>query len=168
MDKKILVTYATYYGATANVARAIAETVASRGYSVEVSTVKEVQNLNQYEAVIVGSAIRGGKIHDDTFHFIKDHKADLGRIPVAYFVCCMTMGEEDPETRYQAETYLAEVFNKISTVKPISLGFFGSIYEYKHMEWLARLVDKAINSQEGEYHTWETVIHWNENVAETN
>lgn len=167
MENKILVTFATYYGATGNVAKAIADTIASRGYAVDVLPIRDVHDFEGYQAVIVGSAIRGGKIHDDSYRFIKDHADELDKIPLAYFVCCMTMGEENPETRYQAEAYLAEVFNKISNIKPISLGFFGSIHEYKHMEWLAQLIDRAIRSPEGEYRNWETIIHWHDDLAGT-
>lgn len=167
MEMKILVTFATYYGATGNVAKAVADTITSKGYSVDVLPIKDVHSIEEYQAVVIGSAIRGGRIHEDTYRFIKDHIPELEKVPVAYFVCCMTMGEENPETRYQAETYLAEVFNKISDVKPVSLGFFGSVHEYKHMEWLARLVDKAVQSPGEEYKKWETVIHWHDDLAGT-
>lgn len=167
MEKKILVTYATYYGATGAVAKAIADTIASRGYSVDVLPVKDVQKIDEYQAVVVGSAIRGGRIHEDTFRFIKDHTTELAAVPVAYYVCCMTMGEEEPETRFQAETYLAEVFNKFSDIKPICLGFFGSVYEYKHMEWLSGLLDKAIQTPGHDYQKWETVIHWSDDGTGT-
>ena len=41
MDNRILVTYATRAGSTAEVAAAIAETLAARGYAVDVKPVKE-------------------------------------------------------------------------------------------------------------------------------
>lgn len=167
MDKKVLVTYATYYGTTRDVAQAIAKTVAEHGFSVDVVSAREAHEATSYDAVIVGSAVRGGKIHDDVLHFLENHEAELSKIPVAYFVCCMTMHDDNPETRYHAEGYLAEVFNKVSKVKPISIGFFGGVLEMKRLDWLARLVVKALRAPEGDYRNWDAIIHWSEAVAES-
>lgn len=167
MDKKVLVAYATYYGTTKDVAQAIAKTIAEHGYSVDVCPAKDVQNVAGYDSVIIGSAVRGGKIHDDALHFLEDNEAVLSKIPVAYFVCCMTMHDDNPETRYQAEGFLAEVFNKVSKIKPISIGYFGGVLEMKRLDWLARLVVKALRAPEGDYRNWDAIIHWSEEVAES-
>ena len=60
MNDRILVTYATRAGSTAEVAAACAETLAARGYAVDVKPVKEKTQLTGYSAVVLGSAIRMG------------------------------------------------------------------------------------------------------------
>ena len=47
MNNRILVTYATRAGSTAEVAAAIAETLAARGYAVDVKPVKEKPHGNR-------------------------------------------------------------------------------------------------------------------------
>jgi menaquinone-dependent protoporphyrinogen oxidase len=167
MEKNVLVTYATYYGTTREVAQSIAKTVGEHHCTVDVIPAHEVKDVSPYHAVIVGSAIRGGKIHNDVLHFLEDHETELTNIPVAYFVCCMTMHDDNPEARYQAEGYLAEVFNKVSKIKPISIGFFGGVLEMQRLDWLARLVVKALRAPEGDYRNWDAIIHWSEEIAES-
>ena len=58
------------------------------------------------------------------------------------------------------------MFNKISEVKPISIGYFGGVLELKRLDWLARLVVKALRAPEGDYRNWAAIIHWSEEVAE--
>lgn len=58
MNQRILVTYATRAGSTAEVAAAIGESLAARGYAVEVKSVKEKPGVAGYSAVVLGSAIR--------------------------------------------------------------------------------------------------------------
>src|SRR3990170_7597476 len=121
MDKKILVAYATYYGTTGEVAKAIGMTFSEHGYSTDVLPAAEVKDVTAYRAVVVGSAVQGGKIHNDVLHFLEDHEADLSQVPVAYFVCCMTMHDDTPDTRYMAEGYLAEGFKKGAKKKTIKI-----------------------------------------------
>lgn len=166
MDKKILVAYATYYGTTGEVAKAIGKTFSEHGYATDVLPAAEVKDVAPYSAVVVGSAVQGGKIHNDVLHFLEDHEADLSQIPVAYFVCCMTMHDDNPDTRYMAEGYLAEVFNKVSKVRPISIGYFGGVLELKRLNWLARIVVKALRAPEGDYRNWDAIIHWSEEIAD--
>ena len=38
--------------------------------------------------------------------------------------------------------------------------------ELKRLDWLARLVVKALRAPEGDYRNWDAIIHWSEEVAE--
>jgi menaquinone-dependent protoporphyrinogen oxidase len=62
MNDKILVTYATATGSTAEVAQAVAKTVSGDNGAVDVLTVKQVEDLSPYRAIVVGTAIRNGRV----------------------------------------------------------------------------------------------------------
>lgn len=60
-NDKILVTYASRAGFTAEVAQAIGKTLRENGLGVDVFPMQEVANLSAYRAVVAGSTIRAAK-----------------------------------------------------------------------------------------------------------
>jgi menaquinone-dependent protoporphyrinogen oxidase len=162
MQKKVLIAYATYYGSTAEVAQAVAERIRALGAEVDVHPVKEVRDLSPYQAVMLGSAIRGGKIHPAAQKFLERNEDALSKLPVAYFVCCMTAREKSEDTRLKVESYLVETLNRTPKIKPISTGFFAGKLEYSKLEWLARLMLKALNAPEGDFRNWQEIRDWAE------
>ncbi|TAL26416.1 MAG: flavodoxin, partial [Nitrospirae bacterium] len=57
MDNKILVAYATKYGATAEIAEKIGQVLRDAGFSVDVMIVHSIKDFDSYDAVVLGSAV---------------------------------------------------------------------------------------------------------------
>src|SRR3990172_12556259 len=91
MSNKILVTYASRIGSTAEVAEAIGQTLAESGAQVEVLPMQDVKDLAPYQAVVAGSAIRGGEWLPEAMQFVQTHQAALDQKPFAAFLVCMTL-----------------------------------------------------------------------------
>jgi menaquinone-dependent protoporphyrinogen oxidase len=53
---RVLVTAATKYGSTTEIARAIGDVLAERGFDTTVLPPEEVGSIEEYDAVILGSA----------------------------------------------------------------------------------------------------------------
>ena len=58
MTKQLLVAYATGAGSTAEVADAIGEVLGAEDVPVDVTHVRQVEDLEPYTAVVVGSSVR--------------------------------------------------------------------------------------------------------------
>jgi menaquinone-dependent protoporphyrinogen oxidase len=58
MDKKILVAYVSRTGSTAEVAGKVGEILRNREFDVDVAEVGDVGSLDEYQSVIIGSAIQ--------------------------------------------------------------------------------------------------------------
>ena len=61
MEIRILVTYASKYGATAEIAEKIGQLLRQEDLQADVLPVNRVGNLTQYKAVIIGSAVYIGR-----------------------------------------------------------------------------------------------------------
>ncbi len=57
---KVLVTAASRYGSTAEIAEAICDVLKSRGFEVTVATPENVAALSEFDAVVLGSAVYMG------------------------------------------------------------------------------------------------------------
>ena len=68
---QILVLYATHTGSTVGVSSAIGETLGTLGFSVDVKPVKENPSTIGYQAVVIGSAVNGGKWLPEAVAFVK-------------------------------------------------------------------------------------------------
>jgi menaquinone-dependent protoporphyrinogen oxidase len=58
---KVLVAYASKYGATAGIAEAIAATLRQEGLEADARPAQEVRDLGGYRAVVLGSPVYMGR-----------------------------------------------------------------------------------------------------------
>ena len=81
----VLVAYASKRGSTAEIARAIAETLREAGLSVDCTAVGEVDGLDRYGAVVLGSAVYIKRWRRDAKHFLRKHNKELSQRPLWVF-----------------------------------------------------------------------------------
>ena len=95
MNKNILVTYASKYGATKEIAEKIGEVLRQAGLQADVFPVDGIRDLTPYKAVILGSAVYIGKWHKEAAAFLQTNEKILADRPVWLFSSGPT-GEGDP------------------------------------------------------------------------
>jgi menaquinone-dependent protoporphyrinogen oxidase len=128
MTNKILVTYASRAGSTAGVAEAIGKTLTENGAQVDVLSMKEVNDLSQYRAVVAGSAIRGAKWLPEAMQFMQTHQSALSQKPFASFMVCITLAMANGE-KYRSG--LAEWMQPVRALaRPVSEGYFAGTLDF--------------------------------------
>jgi menaquinone-dependent protoporphyrinogen oxidase len=184
---RILVTYATMAGSTADVAQAVGEEMAKSGLQVDVLPISGVKDLKVYDGVVVGGPMIMGW-HRDAIRFLKRHRDAFQHIPLAVFVMAMSLTEtgetskgdvpvyvdeklaKPPEKegslsfreRYaRLSNYLQPIIAATRPIKPVSIGVFAGRLEYGRLKWWAVLFAMLIiRAPAGERRNWEAIRSW--------
>jgi menaquinone-dependent protoporphyrinogen oxidase len=131
VSNKILVTYASRTGSTAEVAEAIGKTLGASGAQVDVVPMKDVKDLAPYRAVVAGSAIRKSKWLPEAEQFVKTHRATLAQKPFAEFTVCITLAMSNTEQYRAAVAKWVEPVRAL--LQPLSEGFFAGMLDFTKM-----------------------------------
>lgn len=159
---KVLVTYASRLGSTAGVAQAIGKTLAESGVEVDVRPIQDVQDVAQYQAVVAGSAVRGGEWLPEAMQFVQTHRATLNQKPFATFLVCMTLAISNGKYREHVTTWLAPVR---TLVKPVSQGFFAGALDISKISSLGDRIKFRLSVamgvwKEGDQRDWNAIRAW--------
>ncbi len=157
MEKRVLVTYATYAGSTVEVAAAIGEVLAETGIPVDVLPVTDITAMDDYRMVVVGSPIHSGEWLPAAMDFVKAHNIALRAMPVAYFTLALRLRDNKEETRQSIMTIL----NPIRVLaQSVSVGLFAGKMDYSKLSPIMRLVIQTKGLPEGDFRDWDAIRSW--------
>jgi len=126
MSDSVLVTYATRYGSTQEVAEKVAATLRESGLAVDVQPAKQVRSLAGYRAVVLGAPLYIGSWLKDAQRFLPQHQAALEKLPVALFSLGPTRADEGlAEVRASLDAQVG----KYPWLKPVAVELFGGKYD---------------------------------------
>lgn len=185
--KRVLVAYATMAGSTADVAKTVGEELGKSGAQVDVLPLDQVTDLAPYDGVVVGAPMIMGW-HRSALSFLKRHRADFQRIPLAVFVTAMSLtqtgetsvdgmsitvdaklprppdieGKLKFKERYaRLANYIRPILKATRPVMPVSLGVFGGRLEYGRLKWWAVLFAMLIiQAPAGDRRNWDAIRAW--------
>lgn len=184
--KRVLVTYATMAGSTAEVAAAIAEVLQEKGLTVDVAPMSEVRSLAGYDGVVAGGPMIMGW-HRQARGFLRRFRREWARVPPAVFVTAATLTatpgiHDDPTVfvdpglprppaqpgrlsfreRYaRLPHYLGPIYAAARPARPSAVGFFGGRLEFGRLKWWAVLfVALIVRAPAGDRRDWEAIRGW--------
>lgn len=166
--KKVLVAYHSFCGSTGGVAAAIGKTLCQRGFAVDVRQIESVTDIKPYQAVVVGSAVRSASWWPEAIEFVDGYKEALGHMPVAYFLTCLALYKDNPQSRKVARSYMDPVLGAVPGIKPVDMGFFAGALDYKKLNLIYRMVMKSKMKKkgvpEGDYRDFGAIHAWAEGL----
>ncbi len=161
----ILVTYASKYGSTKEIAEAIGHKLQDfPSLSVDVMPVKDVHTLDNYDAVIFGSAVYMGKWMDSANSFIETHKKALAQHPVWLFSSGPT-GQGEAKSLTKNWEFPDELAATIAYINPREIMVFHGKLNPSQLNLFEKLIIKMVKAETGDYRDWHQIIDWAERIA---
>jgi menaquinone-dependent protoporphyrinogen oxidase len=164
MDKRILVAYASRADSTREVAQYIGKVLREQKFDVDVLNINNVPDLTVYKGVVIGSAVRLGRLMNEVLNFAERFSTDLERIPVACFVVCLTMAQDTPENRTISTEYLRPLRD---IHEPVAIGLFPGRMDRTRLNraWQLLLSLTEVGATpDGDYRDWNAVRAWAESL----
>jgi len=160
MGKRVLITYASKYGSTGGVADAIGKELCGKGLAADVALIGNAGDLGLYQGVVVGSAIYMGKWMPEATDFVKKNRDILRRMPVAYFLVCITLSQPTEKNRAEALSYMEPIMRAVPEIRPLGIGTFAGALDYNKLSWLNKRILKAKGAPEGDFRDWNSIRTW--------
>lgn len=154
---KTLVTYASRYGSTAEVAAAIAVQLHARGNSADARAIEEVTDVSGYDAVVIGSAVRMGRWLPEAVAFVTANQETLRRVPTAFFTVHILALDESEASQRQRAAYAEEAR---AIVTPQDEAFFAGKIGMSQLRLGERLLTKAVHAPTTDLRDWSAIQRW--------
>jgi menaquinone-dependent protoporphyrinogen oxidase len=170
MTSKILITYATKYGSTKEVAEAIARTLTEKVVLVDLTACKDVKSLIGYQAVVIGAPLYAGSVLSDGVKFLNRFQSDLEQIPSALFILG-PLNDSQQEIR-GVQVQLDANRKKFPAFKPVTEKVFVGALDLKKLRFpdsLIKLYRPAKNNpmKSSDNRDWKAIENWAATLVET-
>ena len=129
----VLVTYASKYGSTREVAEAVANTLRDCGVEAVVRPAGLVRDLKGYSAVVLGTALYFFHWRGEAHRFLRRNRREMTGLPVAVF----GLGpiEDTPQQFEGALKHLDKGLAKHPWLTPVSVDVFGGRLDPTHLRF---------------------------------
>lgn len=166
MNNKILVTYATKYGATKEIAEKIAEVFRQTDLQVDVLPVKDIHDLTPYGAVVLGCAVYIGKWTKDAGEFLKANEKALAERPLWLFSSGPT-GEGRPVDLLEGWQVPAEQQSMIDRIQPRNITVFHGNIDPDKVNFIEKWAVKSLVKKPfGDFRDWDAITSWAASIAD--
>jgi menaquinone-dependent protoporphyrinogen oxidase len=166
MTNKVLVVYATKYGATAGIAEKIGQVLRDAGWTVDVQQAGQAGDPAAYQAVVLGSAVYIGRWRKEAVHYLKTHEQALAQRPVWLFNSG-PLGEGNAAEQAGDLGFpkaLRPIADRIN-VRDVAV-FFGAV-DLEKLNPLERWMFKNVKSPIGDFRDWDAITAWAAGIAAT-
>ena len=164
MENQVLVTYATKYGATAEIAEKIGQVLRQAGLRTDVLPANRVGNLTSYKAVVLGSAVYIGKWRKDAVKFLQANEKTLIERQVWLFSSGPT-GQGDPIELLKGWRFPDAQQPIIERIRPRDITVFHGAVDVKKLNPLHKWMISKVETPIGDFRDWDIITSWATAIA---
>jgi menaquinone-dependent protoporphyrinogen oxidase len=157
---KVLVTVATRHGASAEVAAMIARVLRLRGMEATELRPADVADIEEYDAVVLGSAVYAGRWLAPARSLVERLQPQLAARPVWLF-SSGPIG--DPPNPVKP----VDVSGVVASTGAIEHRLFAGKLDKSELGLLERVIVRAAHASDGDFRDWREVSHWAAEIADT-
>jgi menaquinone-dependent protoporphyrinogen oxidase len=158
---KVLVCAATKYGATGEIAQAVADVLAAKGLEVTVLPPEQVGAIEEFDAVVLGSAVYMGQWMKPARELAERSAAALATRPVWLFSSGPVGEPAKPADNP------VDVTKIVQATKARDHQTFTGKLARKHLSFPDRAMASAIRAAEGDFRNWSEIREWATGIADT-
>lgn len=163
---RILVTYASRYGTTSEVAAAIAEELTASGSDVDLLMAGPQIQVAKYDAVVVGSPSYGRKWLPAASVFVVGNRDRLSQLPVALFTVG-SLGVKNPKSALREHEAIVSTLRELAPgLNPVSTALFHGSFNRKNLPFWLRILDWMAGTPQGDHRDWDAIRGWARRVGE--
>jgi menaquinone-dependent protoporphyrinogen oxidase len=159
MSVKVLVAYATKYGATAEIAEKIGSVMVSEGVATDVLPVNQVKDLEGYGAVVLGSAVYIFRWRKEASRFLKANAKQLAELPFWIFSSGPT-GKGDPVELANDWRFPKALQPLLDDIKPREVVMFHGAIDPGKMKGLEKWMIQKVGASVEDSRDWEAIASW--------
>lgn len=156
----VLVAYASKHGSTEEIAHALATRIRDHGIEAEATPISRIADLDDAEAVVVGSAVYGGSWMQEAVAFVRHHAAELAGRPVWLF-SSGPLGEHVED----AEDQPKQIGEFRESLRPRDHHVFMGALDPDKLGFAERMMVKAVQAPAGDFRDWDDIRAWADGIA---
>lgn len=168
---KVLVAYASKYGATEGIAQRIGETLTGNGLEVEVRRCKDLDEASGYDAYVIGSATYEFNWRKSARKFVERNAEELAAKPTWLFasgpVGPEKVDKDGNDVLKGAEPRQFEKYEEL--IHPRGMQVFVGAYDHDRIHGADRIITSmpAIRDilPEGDFREWDVIEAWAAGIA---
>jgi menaquinone-dependent protoporphyrinogen oxidase len=165
MTERVLVTFATKFGATREIAERIGTVLGASGIPTDVRPVNEVADLAGHDAVVVGSAVYAGRWRKEAVTFLETFERDLAQRPLWVFSSGPT-GHGDPVALVKGWRFPEAQASLLQRIAPRDTAVFHGAIDASKLSLIEKAMIRTVKAPTGDFRDWSSIEQWAATIAE--
>jgi menaquinone-dependent protoporphyrinogen oxidase len=165
MEKKVLIAYASKYGATVEIAEKINAVLREAGLQTDVLPVKRIRDLTAYGAIVLGSAVYIGQWRKEAVKFLKKNEKELAERAVWLFSSGPS-GDGDPVELLQGWRFPPKLQSVVDHIQPRDITVFHGNLDVDQLSGAEKWILNNVKAPVGDFRDWDAIIAWATSIVQ--